>query len=187
MVFKQSEFSDKIKKWKFVTNPPTIIDNAAEIESQHKKINNLRSSHNIDGLVFKVDDINLQKRLGDTSNSPRWAIAYKFSSEKAITKIKDITIQVGRTGAITPVAKVEPVNVGGVVVSNATLHNEDEINRKDIRKGDTVLIQRAGDVIPQVVSVDKSKRSKNCKKFIFPEKCLCGSKTTKEFSKSTKT
>ena len=190
MVFKkQSEFLDKIKKWKFVTNPlSTIINNAEEIEKQHKKIDNLRSSldYDIDGLVFKVDDINLQKRLGDTSNSPRWAIAYKFSSEKAITKIKEITIQVGRTGAITPVAKVEPVNVGGVVVSNATLHNEDEINRKDIRKGDTVLIQRAGDVIPQVVSVDKSKRTENCKKFVFPDKCLCGSKTTKEFSKSTK-
>ena len=124
--------------------------------------------------------------MGNTSNSPRWATAYKFSAEKAVTKINDIVIQVGRTGAITPVAKVEPVNVGGVVVSNATLHNEDEIERKDIRIGDTVQIQRAGDVIPQVVSVDKLKRHKNCKKFIFPNKCLCGSETLKEFSKSTK-
>ncbi len=128
----------------------------------------------------------MQKRLGNTSNSPRWAIAYKFSAEKAITKIKDITIQVGRTGAITPVAKVEPVNVGGVVVSNATLHNEDEIKRKDIRIGDTILIQRAGDVIPQVLSVDVKKRDKRSKKFIFPQKCLCGGETKKELSKSTK-
>ena len=136
----------------------------------------------IDGLFFKVNDIILQKRLGNTSNSPRWAIAYKFSAEKAFTKIKDIAIQVGRTGAITPVAKVEPVNVGGVIVSNATLHNEDEIERKDIRIGDTIKIQRAGDVIPQVVSVDLSKREKNAKKYSFPTKCLCGAETKKELS-----
>ena len=133
-----------------------------------------------------MNDISLQKRLGNTSNSPRWAIAYKFSAQKALTKIKEIVIQVGRTGAITPVAKVEPVTVGGVVVSNATLHNEDEIERKDIRIGDTIKIQRAGDVIPQVVSVDISKRDKNSKKFIFPKNCLCGATTKKELSKSTK-
>ena len=163
-----------------------VVKDTDEIKRQYEKINQIRSSldYDIDGLVFKVNNLSLQKRLGSTSNSPRWAIAYKFSAEKAITKINDITIQVGRTGAITPVAKVEPVNVGGVVVSNATLHNEDEIDRKDIRIGDIVQIQRAGDVIPQVVLVDKSKRNKNSKKFIFPRKCLCGSKTTKEFSKS---
>ena len=190
MIFKkQSEFLKKISDWKFETNPLTkIINNKEEIEKQHKKIEHLRSSldYDIDGLVYKVDDINLQKRLGNTSNSPRWAIAYKFSAEKAITKIKNIIIQVGRTGAITPVAKVEPVTVGGVVVSNATLHNEDEISRKDIRIGDTIKIQRAGDVIPQVISVDISKRDKNSKKYIFPKKCLCGAETKKELSKSTK-
>ncbi len=184
----QSEFLKKIKEWGFSTNPLSKkVQGIEQIENQHKFIDSLRSTleYDIDGLVFKVNDLNLQKRLGNTSNSPRWATAYKFSAEKAITKINDIVIQVGRTGAITPVAKVSPVTVGGVVVSNATLHNEDEINRKDIRIGDTILIQRAGDVIPQVVSVDISKRDRHSKKFIFPNKCLCGAETKKEFSKST--
>ncbi len=184
----QFEFLKKIKDWGFATNPLSKkVQGIEQIENQHKFIDSLRSTleYDIDGLVYKVNDLNLQKRLGSTSNSPRWAIAYKFSSEKALTKINEIVIQVGRTGAITPVAKVSPVTVGGVVVSNATLHNEDEINRKDIRIGDTILIQRAGDVIPQVVSVDVSKRAKQSKKYIFPKKCLCGAETTKEFSKST--
>ena len=131
----------------FLINPLSeIVSGFDQIQNKHNYIDQLRSSldYDIDGLVFKVNDISLQKRLGNTSNSPRWAIAYKFSAEKALTKIKDIVIQVGRTGAITPVAKVEPVTVGGVVVSNATLHNEDEIERKDIRIGDTITIQRAG-------------------------------------------
>ena len=186
---KQSEFLEKINKWNFETNPLSkIVCGINEIENQYKKIDQIRSSldYDIDGLVYKVNDLDLQKRLGNTSNSPRWAIAYKFSAEKAVTKINDIVIQVGRTGAITPVAKVEPVNVGGVVVSNATLHNEDEIERKDIRIGDTIKIQRAGDVIPQVVSVDFSKRNKKSKKYLFPTKCLCGALTKKDFSKSTK-
>ena len=190
MKFKtQKEFLETINKWNFTTNPLTkIVNSTDEVEKFHIKIDQLRSSldYDIDGLVYKVNNLKLQKRLGNTSNAPRWAVAYKFSAEKAITKIKNISIQVGRTGAITPVAKVEPVTVGGVVVSNATLHNEDEIKRKDIRIGDTIQIQRAGDVIPQVVSVDKSKRDKNSNKFIFPNKCLCGSETVKEFSKSTK-
>ena len=190
MIFKtQSEFLKKISEWGFTTNSLVkTINSLDEVEVQHKKLDKLRSSLNydIDGIVYKVNNLSLQKRLGNTSNSPRWAIAYKFSAEKAVTKIKKIIIQVGRTGAITPVAKVEPVTVGGVVVSNATLHNEDEIKRKDIRIGDTINIQRAGDVIPQVVSVDKSKRDKNSKKFIFPNKCLCGAQTQKEFSKNTK-
>ena len=186
---KQSEFLETINNWGFNVNPLSeIVENINKVEKQHQKIDTLRSTldYDIDGLVFKVNDINLQKRLGNTSNSPRWAIAYKFSAEKAITKVKNIIIQVGRTGAVTPVAKVEPVTVGGVVVSNATLHNEDEINRKDIRVGDTIEIQRAGDVIPQVVSVKISKRNKKSKKFIFPTKCLCGALTKKELSKSTK-
>jgi len=190
MIFKkQSEFLKQVSKWNFITNPLSkIVTNIDEIEKQHLIIDQIRSTldYDIDGIVYKVNDLSLQKRLGNTSNSPRWATAYKFSAEKAVTKIKDIVIQVGRTGAITPVAKVDPVTVGGVVVSNATLHNEDEIQRKDIRIGDTIKIQRAGDVIPQVVSVDVSKRDNNSKKFIFPKKCLCGAETNKELSKSTK-
>ena len=185
----QSDFLKKIGSWGFCTNPLVkTVNNLAEIEEQHSYIDSLRSSldYDIDGLVYKVNDLKFQSRLGNTSNSPRWAVAYKFSAEKAFTKIKEIIVQVGRTGAITPVAKVEPVNVGGVVVSNATLHNEDEIKRKDIRIGDTVKIQRAGDVIPQVISVDKSKRNKNSEEYIFPTKCLCGATTIKEINKSTK-
>ena len=189
MIFKkQSEFLEKINKWGFTINPLSkVVMGINEIEIHHKRIDNLRSSldYDIDGVVFKINDLNLQKRLGNTSNSPRWATAYKFSAEKAVTKIKDIIIQVGRTGAITPVARVEPVTVGGVVVSNATLHNEDEIKRKDIRIGDTIRIQRAGDVIPQVVSVETSKRKKESKKFAFPSTCLCGAETKKEISKNT--
>jgi DNA ligase (NAD+) len=190
MIFlSQSEFLKKINIWGFCTNPLSKqIENLKEIEEHHSYIDSIRSSldYDIDGLVYKVNELKLQSRLGNTSNSPRWAIAYKFSAEKAVTKIKDIAIQVGRTGAITPVAKVEPVTVGGVVVSNATLHNEEEIKRKDIRIGDIIQIQRAGDVIPQVVSVDLSKRNHSSKKYIFPKKCLCGSITQKEISNSTK-
>jgi len=189
MIFKsQSEFINKISDWGFSTNKNNkIVKGLNEIEQQHKLIDEIRASldYDIDGLVYKVNNLELQSRLGSTSNSPRWAIAYKFSSEKATTKIKNIIIQVGRTGAITPVAKVEPVTVGGVVVSNATLHNENEINRKDIRVGDIIKIQRAGDVIPQVVSVDKTKRDKSSKKYIFPEKCLCGAKIQKEINTYT--
>ena len=186
---KQSDFLKKLSEWGFKTNPNNFLaKNLQEIEDQYKKIEQIRSNldYDIDGLVVKIDDLSLQSRLGNTSNSPRWAIAYKFSSEKAITKINEIIIQVGRTGALTPVAKVEPVTVGGVVVSNATLHNEEEILRKDIRVGDHVTIQRAGDVIPQVVSVDLKKREKHSKKFIFPTRCPCGSDTIKEININTK-
>ncbi len=189
-IFKdQTELLENLKKWGFQINPYCKkIKSIQEIEKTHSELENIRSSldYDVDGIVYKVNNLNLQKRLGSTSNSPRWAIAYKFSSVKAISKINEILIQVGRTGAITPVAKIDPITVGGVVVSNATLHNEDEISRKDIRVNDTIVVQRAGDVIPQVVSVDKSKRSIKSKKFIFPDKCLCGYKTKKETSLSTK-
>ena len=189
-VFKsQSDLLKKLKTWRFPVNSHCkIVNSIDEVEKNHTDMEALRSTldYDVDGIVYKVNDLNLQERLGSTSNSPRWAIAYKFSSVKASSTIRNIAIQVGRTGAITPVAKIDPITVGGVVVSNATLHNEDEINRKDIRVGDTVTIQRAGDVIPQVLSVDKSKRNKNSKKFIFPDKCLCGSPTKKEISMTTK-
>jgi len=186
----QTDFLKKINEWGFKTNPHNYLaDNVGEIENQHNKIEKIRSNldYDIDGLVIKINDLQLQARLGNTSNSPRWAIAYKFSSIKATTRINDIIIQVGRTGALTPVAKVNPVTVGGVVVSNATLHNEEEIIRKDIRIGDHVSIQRAGDVIPQIVSVDLNKREKNSEKYIFPTRCpSCGSQTIKEINTNTK-
>ena len=189
-IFKdQTELLENLKKWGFQINQHCKkIKSILEIEKNHSELESIRSSldYDVDGIVYKVNNLSLQNRLGSTSNSPRWAIAYKFSSVKAISKINEIIIQVGRTGAITPVAKIDPVTVGGVVVSNATLHNEDEITRKDIRVNDTVLVQRAGDVIPQVLSVDKTKRSIKSKKFIFPEKCLCGYKTKKEISLTTK-
>jgi len=187
---KQSEYLKLLKKWGFSTSPLNkLVVSIDDIEKNHTMIESQRSTidYDLDGLVYKVDDLKLQKRLGFVSNSPRWAIAHKFSAEKGFSIIKNIEIQVGRTGALTPVAKIEPITIGGVVVSNATLHNEDEINRKDIRIGDTVCLQRAGDVIPQVLYVDKSKRNKNTKKFNFPQKCpSCGSKTIKEFNFSTK-
>ena len=187
---KQSEYLKLLKEWGFKTSSLTkLVNSVEEIDRNHRIIEEKKSDidYDLDGLVYKVDDLILQKRLGFVSNSPRWAIAHKFSSEKGFSKIKNIEIQVGRTGALTPVAKIDPIAIGGVVVSNATLHNEDEINRKDIRIGDTVCVQRAGDVIPQVLYVDESKRNKNTKQFIFPQKCpSCGSKVVKEFNNNTK-
>ena len=187
---RQSEYLELLKLWGFNTNPLNKIVNTLEdIDKNYKDIEKRRATINydLDGLVYKVDNLKLQNRLGFISNSPRWAIAHKFSAEKGFSIIKSIEVQVGRTGALTPVAKIEPINIGGVVVSNATLHNEDEINRKDIRVGDTICIQRAGDVIPQVLYVDKNKRNFKSKQFIFPGKCpSCGSKTIKEFNFATK-
>jgi len=186
---KQSDYLKLLKEWGFKTSPLTkLVSSVEEIKKNHKTIEEKKSDidYDLDGLVYKVDDLILQKRLGHVSNSPRWAIAHKFSSEKGFSKIKNIEIQVGRTGALTPVAKIDPITIGGVVVSNATLHNEDEILRKDVRIGDVVSIQRAGDVIPQVLDVDKSRRKNNVKKFIFPKKCPCGYETIKEFNETTK-
>ena len=182
----QFEYLKKLNYWGFKTNPlnklitgiKNLLINYEEIEKNRAKID-----FDIDGIVYKINSFKLQKRLGNVANAPRWAIAHKFSSNKAISKILNIDIQIGRTGALTPVAKIKPVNIGGVVVSNATLHNEDEIFRKDIRIGDIAIIERAGDVIPHVLSVDKKKRNKKSFKFIFPTKCpSCGSKTIKDFN-----
>ena len=186
---KQSKFLDFLKLEGFKVNPlGKIIQNEKDLFENYINIESKRSEldYDIDGIVYKVDNFKLQQRLGNLTNSPRWAIAHKFSAEKGTSKIKNIEIQVGRTGALTPVAKINPVNIGWVTVSNATLHNEDEIKRKDIRIGDTIIVQRAGDVIPQVVEVDISKRDKGSKKFIFPKKCPCGYETIKEFNKVTK-
>ena len=187
---KQSEFLSALKTWGFKTNKfNKIISGTSELVNNHNKMENLRFNLNydIDGLVYKVNDTSLQTRLGNVSNAPRWATAHKFSAKSSYSQILNIEIQIGRTGALTPVAKIKPVNIGGVVVSNASLHNEDEIKRKDIRIGDYVKIERAGDVIPHVIQVDISKRPKNAKKFIFPNKCpSCHSNIIKEFNLSTK-
>ncbi|MDQ2954441.1 MAG: NAD-dependent DNA ligase LigA, partial [Pseudomonadota bacterium] len=168
----------------FHTNPlMTICRSLDEMLAFHRGIEGKRAAldYDIDGIVYKVDRIDWQERLGFVSRSPRWALAHKFAAERATTVVNDIDIQVGRTGALTPVAKLEPVTVGGVVVQNASLHNEDEIARKDVRIGDTVTIQRAGDVIPQVLGVVLEKRPKNAKPYIFPDKCpVCGSHAVRE-------
>ncbi len=189
-LFSQNEYLKKLKEWGFKTNPlnktfqnvKDLMQNYHDIEKKRNEID-----FDIDGIVYKINDFKLQKRLGNVANAPRWAIAHKFSANSAVSKIENIEIQIGRTGALTPVAKIKPINIGGVVVSNATLHNEEEIFRKDIRIGDTVLVERAGDVIPHVISVDLKQRDKNSKSFKFPINCpSCGSKTIKDFNLTTK-
>ena len=186
----QSDFLNDLQIWGFKTSKYNkIVKDISGLVSLHNKFEKERFQleYDVDGLVYKVNNLQLQKRLGFTSNAPRWAIAHKFSADYTYSEILNIDIQVGRTGALTPVAKVKAVNIGGVVVSNATLHNEDEILRKDIRIGDTVKIERAGDVIPHVIEVDFKKRTNSSKKFIFPTKCpSCGSKTEKDYNKITK-
>jgi len=180
----QAEVLARFRQWGFSVNPLSLVcANMEEAIEAYKKIEELRSGldYDIDGVVFKVNRLDWQARLGFVSRSPRWAIAHKFPAEQAITQVQDIEIQVGRTGALTPVARLAPVSVGGVVVSNATLHNEDEIARKDIRVGDTVVVQRAGDVIPQVVEVLLDKRPPDSKAYVFPTRCpVCGSHAVRE-------
>ena len=186
----QSNYLKQLSEWGFKINPfnkvikgvKNLMQNYQELEKKRNEID-----FDIDGIVYKINSFDLQKRLGNVSNSPRWAIAHKFAANKGISTILNIEIQVGRTGALTPVAKIKPINIGGVVVSNATLHNEDEIIRKDIRIGDIVVVERAGDVIPHIIEVDLKKRDKNSKKYVFPLKCpSCGAKTIKEYNSVTK-
>jgi DNA ligase (NAD+) len=174
--------------WGLPINPLMVLCHSAEdLLAHYRKIETQRATlgYDIDGVVYKVNDLALQARLGFVSRSPRWAIAHKFSAEQATTILEAIDIQVGRTGALTPVARLKPVTVGGVVVSNATLHNEDEIARKDVRIGDTVILQRAGDVIPQIVSV--AQRGVGTVPYEFPKICpACGSHADREEKASGK-
>ncbi|MBQ9271614.1 MAG: NAD-dependent DNA ligase LigA [Alphaproteobacteria bacterium] len=180
----QAEFFDKLALWGFPVNPLNkVCHSLRDIEENFKHIAEIRADlpYDIDGVVYKVNSIELQNRLGFLTRTPRWAIAHKFPAEQALTRIENIRIQVGRTGALTPVADLEPINVGGVLVSHATLHNEDEIKRKDIRIGDMVIVQRAGDVIPQVVAVRTDKRCADSKPFDFPHICPeCGAHAIRE-------
>ena len=180
---------DLLRAWDFPINPLIRLTRSVEeMLATYRDIETGRSGldYDIDGIVYKLDRFDLQQRLGFVSRSPRFAIAHKFPAEKATTILRGIEIQVGRTGALTPVAKLEPVTVGGVVVQNATLHNEDEIARKDVRIGDTVIVQRAGDVIPQILGPVEDKRPKRAKRFMFPKVCpACGSHAVREINPTT--
>ncbi len=170
-------YLERLKSWGFQVNPKARpCQSVDELLAFFTEMGEARAllDYDIDGIVYKVDDLELQRRLGMVSRSPRWAIAHKFPAEQAVTILEAIEIQVGRTGALTPVARLIPVNVGGVVVSNATLHNEDEIARKGVRVGDTVIVQRAGDVIPQIVGVVETK-PRGARDFAYPQTCpVCG-------------
>jgi DNA ligase (NAD+) len=178
-----------MRAWGFPLNPLIRLTHSVEeMLATYRDIESGRAGldYDIDGIVYKLDRLDLQERLGFVSRSPRFAIAHKFPAEKATTILRGIDIQVGRTGALTPVAKLDPVTVGGVVVQNATLHNEDEITRKDVRIGDTVILQRAGDVIPQILGVVEEKRPKGAKRFIFPIICpACFSHASREINPNT--
>jgi DNA ligase (NAD+) len=173
-------YLEALEAWGFTVNPlRRRVSGGAEAEAFQQEIGEGRASlpYDIDGVVYKLDDIGLQRRLGFVGRAPRWAIAWKFPAEQAVTVLREIRIQVGRTGALTPVAELEPVNVGGVLVTRATLHNEDEIARKDVRVGDTVMLQRAGDVIPQILGILPDKRPAGAEPWVPPETCpVCGSR-----------
>ena len=177
------DFLSTLKEWGFPVNPEIQkVNNAETMVAFHRNLEAKRDSlpYGIDGTVFKVNAINQRNALGIRSRSPRWAIAGKFKAQQATTLVQNIIPSVGRTGAVTPVARLEPVNVGGVVVTNATLHNQDEIDRKDVRVGDTVLIQRAGDVIPEVVKVIPAKRPPETKTYQLPTECpSCGQEVSR--------
>ena len=179
----QFELLQKLNEFGFkIENHAKLCADIDEMMELYEKIadKKYQFDYDVDGMVYKVNEFLLQERLGFVARSPRWAIAHKFAAEKAKTEIENIIIQVGRTGALTPVAVLRPVNIGGVVVSRATLHNQDEIARKDIRSGDVVLIQRAGDVIPQVLEVDFSKRKSDSSAFVFPKNCpICAAEVKK--------
>jgi len=185
----QRAMLEKFQAYGFVVNPLVKrCETLAQVLKFYEGIAAKRAKlgYDIDGVVYKVDSLKLQERLGFVSRSPRWAIAHKFPAEQAETVLEDIEIQVGRTGKLAPVARLKPVTVGGVVVQNATLHNEDQIERLDARIGDTVVIQRAGDVIPQVVTVLLEKRPKNAKPYKFPDRCpICGSHAVREVDEKT--
>jgi DNA ligase (NAD+) len=176
----QSGVVESFAAWGFPTNPLMVVrEDAAGLIEHYRAIEAMRATlgYDIDGVVYKVDRLDYQQRLGFVSRSPRWATAHKFPAQRATTILRDIEIQVGRTGALTPVAKLQPVTVGGVVVANATLHNEDEIARKDVRIGDTVIVQRAGDVIPQILGPVLDKRPPDARPYVFPQTCPCSLRT----------